>query len=102
MVINATSSPLSASDEGVDSDLLRELAQLIVTALNLEMDAASIDPQQPLYADGLGLDSVDILEIALVVSKRFGFQLRSDSAENQTIFSSLQSLARYISVHRTL
>ncbi|HZQ35366.1 MAG TPA: phosphopantetheine-binding protein, partial [Dehalococcoidia bacterium] len=62
--------------------LTRELAGLIVQALNLELSAAEIDPDAPLYGEGLGLDSIDILEIALVVSKRYGVQLRADSAEN--------------------
>ena len=79
----------------------RELAELIVQALNLELSAADIDPDTPLYGEGLGLDSIDILEIALVVSKRYGVQLRADSAENEQIFRSLRRLAEYITAHRT-
>ena len=81
--------------------LATELAQLIVQALNLELSAAEIDPEAPLYGEGLGLDSIDILEIALVVSKRYGVQLRADSAENEHIFRSLRRLAEYITAHRT-
>lgn len=81
--------------------LTRELAGLIVQALNLELSAAEIDPDAPLYGEGLGLDSIDILEIALVVSKRYGVQLRADSAENEQIFRSLRRLAEYITAHRT-
>ena len=81
--------------------LTRELAELIVQALNLEPSAADIDPDAPLYGEGLGLDSIDILEIALVVSKRYGVQLRADSAENEQIFRSLRRLAEYITAHRT-
>lgn len=81
--------------------LMRELAGLIVQALNLELSAAEIDPDAPLYGEGLGLDSIDILEIALVVSKRYGVQLRADSAENEQIFRSLRRLAEYITAHRT-
>ncbi len=85
-----------------DTDTLtRELAELIVQALNLELSAAAIDPDAPLYGEGLGLDSIDILEIALVVSKRYGVQLRADSAENEQIFRSLRRLADYIIAHRT-
>ena len=85
-----------------DTDALaRELAELIVQALNLELSPAEIDPDAPLYGEGLGLDSIDILEIALVVSKRYGVQLRADSAENEQIFHSLRRLAEYISAHRT-
>jgi len=81
--------------------LARELAELIVQALNLELSPAEIDPDTPLYGEGLGLDSIDILEIALVVSKRYGVQLRADSAENEQIFRSLRRLAEYITAHRT-
>jgi acyl carrier protein len=85
-----------------DTDTLtRELAELIVQALNLELSAAAIDADAPLYGEGLGLDSIDILEIALVVSKRYGVQLRADSAENEQIFRSLRRLAEYITAHRT-
>lgn len=85
-----------------DTDTLtRELAELIVQALNLELSPAAIDADAPLYGEGLGLDSIDILEIALVVSKRYGVQLRADSAENEQIFRSLRRLAEYITAHRT-
>ena len=73
-----------------------ELAQLIVSALNLETRAIDIDPDAPLYKDGLGLDSIDILEIALAISRTYGIRLRSDDGENQKIFSSLRSLNLHI------
>jgi acyl carrier protein len=79
----------------------RELAELIVAALNLEIGADEIDPQAPLYRDGLGLDSIDILEIALAVSKKYGFQLRSDDDDNIRIFSSLRNLSEHVQRHRT-
>lgn len=79
----------------------RELAELIVTALNLEGVApADIDPQAPLFKTGLALDSIDALELALEISKRYGFQLRSDDENNIRIFSSLRSLAGHIAEHR--
>lgn len=81
--------------------LQRELADLFVQALNLEVAADDIDPDAPLYAEGLGLDSIDILEVALIVSKQYGIQLRADSQENQQIFRSLRHLADYIAVQRT-
>ena len=84
-----------------NSSLQREVAELIVAALNLDVAAADIDPLAPLYGDGLGLDSIDILEIALVVSKQYGIQLRADSEENEQIFRSLQHLSDYIAAHRT-
>jgi len=81
--------------------LQNEVAGLIVSALNLEISADDIQPDAPLYGEGLGLDSIDILEVALVVSKQFGFQLRADNADNVSIFSSLASLTRHIAAHRT-
>lgn len=72
------------------------LAELIVSTLNLETRATDIDPEAPLYKDGLGLDSIDILEIALAISKTYGIRLRSDDDDNQKIFTSLRSLNRHI------
>ena len=83
-----------------DNQLLHEVASLLVTELNLEMSPEDIDPAAPLYGDGLGLDSIDILEVSLVVSKRYGVQLRADDADNEKIFSSLASLCDYIAAHR--
>ena len=85
----------------VQTDLQREVAALLVEALNLEISPDSIDPQAPLYGEGLGLDSIDILEVALVVSQRYGFQLRSDDENNVRIFASLASLADHVAAHRT-
>ena len=79
-----------------------ELAALFVQALNLDTAAADIDPAAPLYGDGLGLDSIDILEVALEVSHRYGFQLRSDDENNKAIFQSLRSLAVHVAQHRTV
>ncbi|HEY5810188.1 MAG TPA: phosphopantetheine-binding protein [Povalibacter sp.] len=80
----------------------RELAELIVTALNLEgVSPDGIDPEAPLFKTGLGLDSIDALEMALEISKRYGFQLRSDDENNVRIFSSLRSLAAHIAAHKS-
>jgi acyl carrier protein len=78
-----------------------ELANLIVAALNLDVPAAEIDPTAPLYNEGLGLDSIDILEIALVISKTYGIKVRSDDENNSKIFSSLRALSGHIQKHRT-
>lgn len=78
-----------------------EIAELMVQALNLDIAAAEIEPDAPLYGSGLGLDSIDILEVALVVSKRYGLQLKSDNENNHQIFSSLRSLAEYVAAHKT-
>jgi len=79
----------------------RELAQLIVSTLNLETSADDIDPNAPLYRDGLGLDSIDILEIALALSKKHGVQIRSDDSDNVKIFRSLRSLNEHVQRQRT-
>ncbi len=90
--------PAPAAD---NTDLQRELANLIVQALNLDIAPTDIKPGAALYGEGLGLDSIDILEIALVVSKQYGIQLRADSEENGEIFRSLGHLSAYIAAHRT-
>lgn len=84
-----------------NQELQKEVAGLIVSALNLDISPEKIQSDAPLYGEGLGLDSIDILEVALVVSKRFGFQLRSDNADNVSIFSSLASLTQHIAANRT-
>jgi acyl carrier protein len=78
-----------------------ELAELIVGALNLEIAPESIDPDAPLFGGGLELDSIDILEIALAVSKIYGFKLSSDDPDNERIFASLRALTAHIEKHRT-
>ncbi len=85
----------------VQSVAEHEMAELIVTSLNLEgVDPASIEPEAPLFGTGLGLDSIDALELALEISKRYGVQLRSDDEDNRQIFASLRSLATYVHTHR--
>jgi acyl carrier protein len=77
------------------------LAQLIVETLNLDQAPAEIDPDAPLYGEeGLGLDSIDMLEISLTVSQRYGVKLRADAEDNQEIFRSLRNLSAYIQAHR--
>ncbi len=97
----STTVPSSAASPFSQTALELELAELFVQALNLEQAASEIDPAAPLYGEGLGLDSIDILEVALEVSKRYGFQLRSDDASNHQIFTSLRSLAAHVAQHRT-
>ena len=83
-----------------DQGLQNEVSGLIVSTLNLDIAPEAIQLDAPLYGEGLGLDSIDILEVALVVSKRYGFQLRADSEDNVRIFSSLRSLTQHIAQHR--
>ena len=81
--------------------LLPEVAELIVSALNLDLAPGDIEADAPLFGDGLGLDSIDVLEVALVVSKRYGVQLKSDNEDNIRIFSSLRARTTYIASQRT-
>jgi acyl carrier protein len=81
--------------------LMHEVAAMIVTSLNLEMSPAEITPDTQLFGDGLGLDSIDILEVALAVSKHYGFQLRADDEQNARIFTSLRTLVEHIAANRT-
>ena len=77
------------------------LAELIVAAVNLEdVNPRAIDPDAPLFNEGLGLDSIDALELALEISKRYGVQLRADDAENHRIFASLRALSAFIESRR--
>ena len=83
------------------SALEQQIARLIVEGLNLPVAPEQIDPEAPLYGDGLGLDSIDILEIALLVSKQYGVQLRAGDQENQRIFRSLRHFAQYVAAQRS-
>jgi acyl carrier protein len=79
----------------------RDLAELLVESLNLEgVDPAGIAPEAPLFGEGLGLDSIDALELALAISKKYGFQLRSDSDANRQVFASLRALAAHVEANR--
>jgi len=78
----------------------QELAKMLVEALNLDVDADDIEPEDPLFGDGLGLDSIDALEIAMEVSRNYGIQLRSDDPDNARIFASLRALAAHVDAHR--
>ena len=86
---------------GGQSPLESEVSRLIVDTLNLDdVMPEEIDPDAPLFGEGLGLDSIDALELALAVSTNYGFQLRSDDSENTRIFASLRSLSQHIENNR--
>lgn len=93
--------PHELSSPVVDA-LLPEVSALIVEALNLDVGPADIDPDVSLFGEGLDLDSIDVLELALVLSKRYGFQMQADDPDNQTIFSSLRALTAHIANNRTI
>ena len=92
-----------AGDSVLSSTLAMEteVARLIIECLHLESTPEEIGLDEPLFGEGLGLDSIDALEIALAISARYGFQLRSDDERNHRIFSSLRSLSAHIAKHRT-
>ena len=80
----------------------RQLAELLVESLNLDgVVAGEIDPEAPLSNTGLGLDSIDALELALAISRKYGFQLRSDNEDNRRIFASLRALSEHIEQNKT-
>jgi acyl carrier protein len=83
------------------NELEKELAGLIIRELNLEdIQLEEVSAETPLYGEGFGLDSIDILEIALLISKKYGFALRSDNPDNVKIFATLGGLAAYVAEHR--
>lgn len=86
--------------ETVDA-LMPEVAALIVEALNLEIGPGEIDPDAALVGEGLDLDSIDVLEMALVISKQYGVQLKAGEEDNKRIFASLRALTQHIAAHRT-
>jgi len=86
--------------EREESHLLSDVARLVVETVNLDVDPSEIDPDQPIFREGLGLDSIDALEIALAISQCYGFQLRSDDNNNTKIFASLRALSEHIKKNR--
>ena len=90
-----------SSGDGAAEARMREVAALMVSALNLEIAPEDIQADAPLSAEGLGLDSIDILELAMVVSKHYNLQLRADHEDSVRIFGSLRSLAEYIEAQKT-
>ena len=77
-----------------------EIARLIVDSLHLEIGPDEIDPEQPLFGEGLGLDSIDALELALALSRDYGLELRSDDPDNTRIFASLRSFSAHVQALR--
>ncbi len=94
MLTNPMTARQSATSE-------QEVAQLIVATLNLDIAPQDIAADAPLFGEGLGLDSIDALELALAISRTYGFELRSDDARDRQVFASLRSLAGYIDETRT-
>ena len=81
--------------------LERELKELIIDALMLEdMAVDDIDDDEPLFVEGLGLDSIDALELAMAIDKKYGVRIKADDEQNKQIFSNVRSLAGYVGQHR--
>ncbi len=83
------------------SPLEADVAKLIVQTLNLNIDPMQIQPDEPLFNEGLGLDSIDALELSLMTSQCYGFKIRSNDPETVATFASLRSLCQAIKKHRT-
>lgn len=84
------------------SQLQFEIRQLIIDALGLEdLGPEDIPVDQPLFGEGLGLDSVDALELGLAIQKRFGIKIDADAKDTRSHFASVDSLAAYVQAHRT-
>ncbi len=92
--------PVDSASSAATRDFELEIAAHLVEALNLEVSAEEIDPEDPLYDGALGLDSIDILEIALTISKKYGLQLRADDENNHEIFATLRTLAAHVQANR--
>jgi acyl carrier protein len=80
----------------VISDTESDLAKLIIKTLNLDLDLSEVNAETPIYQDGFGLDSIDILEVSLAISQRYGVKLRSDDKNNTQVFKNLGALSAYI------
>jgi len=96
---------MTENSDSIDPQMLQqpfeeEIARLLVETLQLEMDPSEIEPEQPLFNEGLGLDSIDALEIALAIAHRYGLDLKSEDERNERIFASLRSLSRYVETQR--
>lgn len=82
-------------------ELEHEIKELIISALALEdISAADIDAAAPLFGEGLGLDSIDALELGLALQKRYGVSLSADSEETRRHFGSVRALADFVAGHR--
>lgn len=89
------------TDAAPPDALVREIKELIIEALMLQdMSPEDIDPEAPLLVEGLGLDSIDVLELAMAIGKKYGVKTRADDAQNRHIFASVTNLARFVAEQR--
>lgn len=90
---------MTVVSEALDQEEAK-LARLIIETLNLELDIGELEPETPIYGEGMGLDSIDILEVALAVSQQYGVTLHADDENNTRIFASIRSLSEYIQANK--
>ena len=99
--MHAPTDQTKTGPDASQSAIEAEVASLLVETLQLETEASAILPGEPLFNEGLGLDSIDALEISLALSRRYGIELKSDDDRNGEIFASLRSLSRHIERNRS-
>lgn len=84
------------------SDLILEIKEMIISGLNLEdISVNDIDENAPLFGDGLGLDSVDALELGLLIQKKYDIVINSKTENVKEIFANIRNLAEFISKNRS-
>lgn len=84
----------------MSTTLQQQIKELIVEALMLDdVQPGDIDSSEPLFIEGLGLDSIDALELAMAIDKRFGVRIRADDEQNRKIFANVENLAAYVQEH---
>lgn len=85
------------------SELEQELKQLIIDVLDLEdISVADINSDEPLFVDGLGLDSIDALELGVALQKRYGVKINAESENTREYFASVRNLAKFVEAHKAV
>lgn len=91
----------AGAEKIMDSTLINDIKALVISSLNLEdTTVEDIDENAPLFGEGLGLDSIDALELGLALKKTYGITLTAESAEAREVFRSVKTLADYVAAHR--
>lgn len=84
-------------------ELEAEIKELIISCLRLEdVSPESIDSEAAIFGEGLGLDSIDALELGIAVQKKYGIKMGTDAAENKVHFSSVRNLAKFVHARRAV
>jgi|HubBroStandDraft_1064217.scaffolds.fasta_scaffold01230_3 acyl carrier protein len=91
---------VNLTSAGGPNELRHELSSLIVEALNLGVAPSEIEPDAPLFGEGLGLDSIDALEIALMIQRKYGVSIAPGEERNKEIFQSLRSLSEFVGTNQ--